>query len=247
MGLIPDSIKKFVDDNSDTALIMKYQRGDNSALNELINRHKDLLFAKSRSYSNIPVPQEAVSGHAMTILASAAKNFDPKSGVQFRTFLDRHLKGLNRYVHRHKNALHFPDAKGLMITKYQEAVADMTRRYGHVPPDFIIADSLGWSVADINQIKTQLSRRELAASGLDNLSSKADDLDAAISSKEQVAEFVYHGLPEQDKAIYDYALGRHGKPQIATDAEIAKKLQLTLSKVNRTRKDIARLINKHTR
>ncbi len=247
MNLIPDDIRKQLQESSDSALIARYKSGDLSAINGLIANHRDLIDAKSRAYTNIPVPQDAVKGHAMSIVAAAARSYDPNTGVQFRTFLDRHLKGLNRYVHRHKNALHFPDAKGLMISKYQEAVADLTRRYGQIPPDYIIADRLGWSINDVGQIKAQLSRRELAASGLDGSVSKSDLLDSAISSKEEAAEFVYHSMPEQDKQIFDYALGRHGKSKLGTDSDIAKHLGLTLSKVNRARKEMARQINKISR
>ena len=77
---------------------------------------------------------------------------------------------------------------------------------------------------------------------MNNVIGKEQTDDAIRSKHEETAEFLYFSLPNNEKMVCDYALGRHGKRALKTDAEIAVVTGLSPSKVNRIRKDLARRI-----
>ena len=241
MDFFPDELKKQAFENTDEALVQKYQRGDTTALNELITRHKDLLDFKSGAFRSVPVPQAAVGGHAMEQLSIAAKKFDPNSGVKFRTFLDSYLRGLNRYVHRHKGMLSFPDNKMLMLSKFQEAERMLKMRFGYAP-DNLIADSMGIPTKDVQQLRRKLGQKELAESGLQNQTAVNQLQDVHVSTIQERGVLVYDGLTQIEKDVYDYAVGGHGKPKLPTSNDIAMRTGLSPSKVARIRKGLAKRV-----
>lgn len=228
--------------DTDEALVQQYKNGDDKALNELIRRHEDLLKLKSNAFSKVPVPLPAIYGHSIKLLAIAAKNFEPSSGVKFRTFLESNLRGLNRYAHKHKNVLSFPQHKLMAITKFKEVQDILSKQYGQPPADWQLADALGWSIPDVKEMKTKLSQRELAASGLDNVTGREQEADAVRSKFVETSELLYFGLTNEQKMVFDYSLGKHGKPKLKTDAQIALVTGLSPSKINRIRKDLAHKI-----
>jgi len=237
--IIPNKLIKAAMADTDEALAVEAAKGDTRALNTLIERHKDLLTLKSNGFANVPVPMAAVLGHSMKLLAVTTKNYDPAAGVKFRTFLESNLRGLNRFVHKHKNVLSFPQHKLMAIAKFKEVGDMLASRFGHPPTDWQLADALGWSIPDIQEMRRKLSQKEFAASGLENNVGKEQEADAVRSRYIETAELMYFGLTSEQKMVFDYSLGRHGKPKLKTDAQIANVTGLSPSKINRIRKDIA--------
>lgn len=233
--IFDEAFKKLAAENTDEALVVKYQKGELSVINELASRHEDLIDYKAGGLRSVPVPMPALVGEGLKILASSARRFKPGAGAQFRTFLESNLRGLNRYAHENKNVLHFPENKRLLISKYKAAVEQLTNQTGRTPADWQIADALGWSVPEIAKFKSKLDQRELAASGLENLVGSQQEDEAVVSQKQEAAEFMYYSLTNEEKSVYDYALGRHGKMKLRTDGEIARVTGLNPSKVNRIR------------
>ncbi len=232
-------------ENTDEALTARYQKGEKHVINELLTRHKDLIQYKVNGYRQMPVPQPAIYAQGLRILAMAAQKYDQSSGYKFRTFLESHLKGLNRYAHSNKNILHFPENKMLRIKRYQAVSELLSQQYGKEPSEYQISDALGWSIPEVREFKAKLGQRELAASGLDNLVGTKEEAEKVQSQKLEAAEFMYYSLTPPEKEVYDLATGKHGKQQLKTDAEIAAVTNLSPSKVNRIRKELARRIQGH--
>lgn len=235
---------KYLHEQSDEHLVQQYQAGSKQALNALLTNHQNnLQFQTRRRVGRSPVPIPAVHGQAMKILVSAANSYDQGSGVQFKTFLDSHLRGLNRFVNTVKSAVHLPENKSLRISKFKEVERLLEANHGNPPTDAIMADALGWSIPDVQAIRRKLSQKELAASGLDNYVSLREEREQEESLQLQNAEFVYFALPPKEKEVYDYLTGRHGKTRLKTDALIAQKTRLTPSQVYQIRKRIGRRIS----
>jgi len=179
--IFDSKLLKQAQEASDEGLVTQYKAGNKAALNELISRHQDLLKMKSNAFSKVPVPMPAIYGHSMQLLAIAANNFDPASGVRFRTFLETNLRGLNRYTHKNKNVLSFPQHKLMAITKFKEVQELLSQQYNQAPTDWQLADALGWSIPDVKEMKSKLAQKELAASGLENAVGKEQEDDALRS------------------------------------------------------------------
>lgn len=241
-SFIDSRLLKQAAENTDEALVAQYQGGNLAVINELLARNKDLIGYKANAFRAIPIPQPALYGEGLRILAVSAQKYDPESKVKFRTFLESHLKGLHRYAHSNKNVLHFPENKMLKIKKYQSVSDLLSQQYGRQPSDWQMSDALGWSIPEVKEFRSKLSQRELASSGLDNVVGTQQQSEMVQSRQIEKAEFLYYGLTPIEKLVYDYAKGEHGKTKLKTDLDIARVTRLSPSKVNRIRKNLAKQI-----
>lgn len=245
MSIITNSDMASMASDDDRALTRRVQNGDTAALNRLIQKYKHVLDSQVRYRTyGVPVPVPAIAGKAMQILAQAAKAYDPNSTAAFPTFLESHLRGLNRVVHTAKNVVHLPENKSLQISRYQSAFRELQVNNRRDPSIQEISDYLGWSIPIVEAIQTKLNQKEFAASGLNAVVGRDEELAQVDSRRNQAAEFLYATLPSIEKAVFDYAVGGHGKPKLSTDAEIGLKVGLHPGKVNRIRKDISAKIKR---
>jgi len=223
---------------TDNQLITQAKAGNMVAKNELIRRYKTLLKIKVSAYSRAPIPTAALDGEAMKILLHTVERFDPSRGIQFKTFLEQNLKGLYRYTAKTKNVARIPEHKVLQINLFQQAKSIVQTQKGRDPTAHELADSLGWSPTQVQSMETALSRRDIAASGIETLHAQERFKDRM----EDLLEFEYFGMVPEEKLVYDYSLGRHSKPRINSVKDIAARTGLSTDKVYAIKSRIAQRI-----
>ena len=244
MDLFSNKDLKAITDNTDEELVRQYQAGNRTVINDLLDRHQDNLNLQVRRRTGgMPVPLPAVHGKAMTIFINAATRFDLNAGVKFRTFLDSNLQGLNRFVHKAKSAVHLPENKSMKISKLQEVERLLTTQRGYPPEDHVLSDALGWSIPDVQDIRRKLRQKEFAASGMEGVVGRREEREAEESNLRLNQALVYIGLSSEEKTVYDYAQGSHGKPRLGTNLQISQKTGLPLSRVHAIRTRLARRIS----
>lgn len=223
---------------SDVALVAKAKAGDIAALNELVARHDDLLTHKANAFRRSPIPVSVLHAHAVKLLRDAIDRYDPKSGVRFRTFLESTIR-LNRFATQYKNVARIPEHRALLVRRYLAAKQMLAADLDREPTAVEMGEYLGWSVADVARMEQAVSRRDLAASSMefDQVSSVGDRFSETI-------DFIYYELTPQEQLVFDYSLGKHGKPKLKSVAEIAKRTGLTSDKVYAIKRDIARRVAK---
>lgn len=223
---------------SDVALVAKAKAGDIAALNELVARHDDLLTHKANAFRRSPIPVSVLHAHAVKLLRDAIDRYDPKSGVRFRTFLESTIR-LNRFATQYKNVARIPEYRALLVRRYLAAKQMLAADLDREPTAVEMGEYLGWSVADVARMEQAVSRRDLAASSMefDQVSSVGDRFSETI-------DFIYYELTPQEQLVFDYSLGKHGKPKLKSVAEIAKRTGLTSDKVYAIKRDIARRVAK---
>ena len=113
-------------DLDENRLIEAAKRGDAMAKNELIRKYKQTIKIKVAGYSRAPIPTAALEGEAMRLLLHAVNRFDPKKGVQFKTFLEQNLRGLYRYTAKTKNVARIPEHQQLQISLFKRKERCMT-------------------------------------------------------------------------------------------------------------------------
>jgi DNA-directed RNA polymerase sigma subunit (sigma70/sigma32) len=220
----------------DAKLVADYKGGDKQALNQLIRNHMDLLIMKARRFDKAPVPYPAVLGQAMQLTAVAAKKYDPDSDVRFRTFLEHYLRGLRRYVDQNKRVDRVPEHRLLQVNRYMSQKALLQARQDREPSNQELAEALGWSVTEVQQMEKVLNQRSLAASGLENVEGE----DAAQSRFAETVELSYVSWSPEEQLVYDYSVGAHGKPQLRSVPEIAKTTGLSTDAVYRIKRKLAK-------
>lgn len=221
---------------TDASLVAKAKTGDQPAFNELLRRHNDLLNHKANAFRRSPIPVSVFHAHAMQLAHNAVNRFDPKSGVQFRTFLDSTIR-LNRFATQNKNVARIPEHRALLIGRYKAAREMIAGTVDREPTPAELAEYLGWSVADAVRMEQALSRRDLAASSMefDQVSNVGDRVSETV-------DFLYFELSPEEQLVFDYSLGKHGKKRLDSVAAISKQTGLTADRVYAVKRKLAQRI-----
>lgn len=225
---ITDGIQTVDDD----VLVRKAKLGDTQALNQLIDRHKDLLQRKAAVFAAAPIPNSVIYGHAIRLTKLAIDRYQPGQ-VKFRTFLENTVR-LNRFTNQYKNVARIPEHRALLIKRYLAAKKILEAQKDREPSVTEIADALKWSVTDVTKMEQAVNRRELAASGMqfDQISNQSDRF-------KETAEFLYFGLTAEEQLVYDYSLGAHGKRQIKDVKQMAQTTGLSTDRIYAIKKKLA--------
>lgn len=218
---------------SDDQLIRRVRKNDAAAFNLLIDRHGDLLRRKADAFSRAPVPTSVIQAQAIKMLRLSADRFKPSGGAAFRTFLDHNVR-LTRFANATKSVARIPEHRALLIRRYTAAREALRADRDREPTATELAEDLGWSVNDVSEMETAMSRRSLAGSGME-----FDQVSGVEDRFAETAEFLYFALSPQEQLVWDYSLGKHGKPRLASVPEIAAKSGLTTDRVYAIKRDIA--------
>lgn len=219
-------------------LIKRAKDGDRFAKNEMIRRYKSMLKIKVSAYSRAPVPTAALEGEAMRLLLLTIDKFDPKKGFKFKTYLEQNLRGLYRYTARTKNIARIPEHKVLQITRYKNAKSLIHTQKGREPTTMEMADSLAWSPSQVTSMETSITRRDIAASGIEAL----HEQERFTDRMEDILAFQYFEMQPEEKLVFDYSLGRHGKPRLESVKDISRRTGLTQDKIYEIKKRLAKKI-----
>lgn len=221
---------------SDEVLAVSAGKGDLVARNELLRRYSTMLRIKARGYSRAPVPEAAIEGEAMKLLLYAAEKFNPKGGTQFKTFLDTYLRGLYRYTARNQNIARIPEHQVMEIRRYKNTKDIISSQKDREPTHEEMADALGWSPAQVQRLESNLSRRDVAASGMVT----TPEVKRLNEKMEELLEFEYFSrMSPTEKLVYDYSLGRHGRVRLESVKDMAKRIGVTEGEVYAAKRTLA--------
>jgi len=227
-------------DDADREMVARAKKGDALAKNELIRKYLPMLRIKVNAYSKAPIPYAALEGEAMSLLLYAVERFDMKKDVQFKTFMEYNLKGLYRYAARHKNMARIPEHRALQYTRFSNIKSILATDKGREPSNDELAEALGWNSNQVHKMEATIGRREIAMSGIETL----HEQERLQDKMEDILEFEYFGFTPEEKQIYDYSLGRHGKPRIARVEDIARRTGLSTDKVYKIKQMLAERVSR---
>lgn len=234
--MIPDqpNLMKAMGLSPDKDLVTKAKRGDESAFNQLLERHYDLISKKAQAYSSAPVPQSVIKAQAIKIFKGVIDRYDPSSDANFRTFLESNLR-LSRFVNQTKNVARIPEHRFLMLSRYVTTKEILKTEKDREPTPTEMAEALHISVSDATELEKAVSRKELSTSGM-----TFDQVGAINDRFKDSLEFIYFVLTPQEQLVFDYSLGAHGKPRLDSVTEIMRKTGLTQDKVYAIKRDLAK-------
>lgn len=219
-------------------IIRRAKAGDIAAKNDLIRRYKTLMKVKVAAYSRAPIPLAALDGQAMKILLLTIDKFDPSKGFKFKTYLEQNLRGLYRYTARAKNIARIPEHQVLQISRYGHVKSLLQTQKGREPTTDELADSLAWSPSQVQRMETAVNRRDIAASGIETIHGQ----ERFKERMEDILAFQYFEMSPEEKLVYDYSMGRHGKPKLDSVKRIASRTKMTYDKIYGIKKKLAKKI-----
>lgn len=108
-------------------------------------------YTRNNNISRLDIIQEGTIG-----LIRAAQKFEWKKGYKFSTYASFWIKqAINRYLDDKEKIIRIPVHRLQQIKRYKSEMDFLTQKLNRTPTDSEIARSLGWSVEDVNKIKTE--------------------------------------------------------------------------------------------
>lgn len=154
----------------------------------------------------------------------AFHSYDPNKGAALGTHVVNQLQRMSRLSYANQNVARLPENKMLWFHSYHKAHAQLADELGRPPTTDELADELGWSIPRVEEFRTSIGRRELLESGGIDDSGSAGLYEA--DKQEHLVDFIHHGLPPQQKVIFEHLTG-YGGAETLSNQQIQKKLGVT--------------------
>ena len=204
-------------------------------LSAVLDQVQGMINKTVSTYSSAAVPPSVIRGAANLAVLNALSTYDPTKGASFNTHLHWHLKKVRATSAKYQNIGRIPEHRTYNITQYKDTKSEMTERLGYEPDAQMLADELGWSVAEASRMESELRKDYIASQSVEV------DLLGDVASDEgrsrEVLRYIWHELTSDERLVFEYTLGLNGKPALSA-GDIAKKMGTNQPKISRIRKKI---------
>lgn len=217
--------------------------GNQAALNDLLSRYEPLIRRGASTFYAAPIPKSVLDAEAKSAAISAFHNYDPKQGVKLSTFVMSYMPKIRRFVNQHQNVGYIPEVHTLKIGRYNLAVKELSEENGGRSPSAAeLADNLGWHMDDVKKMR-KLLRKDLIAEqpGTEGVAVRQDP------RMDIFMDYLYRELSGQDKAVFEHIYGWNGAEKLEHSAQIAEKMNISESTVNRSKARISAIADHHAR
>jgi DNA-directed RNA polymerase specialized sigma subunit len=183
----------------------------------------------------------------------AFESFDPDRGAQLRTHVGNMLRRSQRFNSKYQNVAFIPEEKAALITPIQQAHDTLFQEQGSTPTDEDIAQYLsrnedmlpkrvrGKMTPQLVSTVKQYQIRDIPGSAFES-----DPTPKAMSFERETIDVLRPALGTDDeRTVYDYLLGKNGKPQVESTGEIARRMGKSPSQISRLKKRIEATYKKY--
>lgn len=185
------------------------ETGDKVYFQGLYQSMKPLLdsAAKKASYGS-NLPQSAHQIWAAQNFHDALRTYDPTRGVELQTHVygavHQKAKRLN-YLYQNQGQI--PEPRAVQIGSFQLAVSSLKEQLGREPSAAEIADEMSIGIKDVEHLQKEV-HKDLSLDGLEG--------EIAIESprEEETLALLYYELTNEQKLVYDYIFGKHGRQKM---------------------------------
>jgi DNA-directed RNA polymerase specialized sigma subunit len=177
---------------------------------KLYTSMKPLLYeaAKKASYGS-NIPDSAHKVWAAQNFCDALRTFKPTAGASLQTHVYNtvHQKA-KRLNYMYQNLGHIPEPRAMQVGLYQTELENLKTTLGREPSSAELADRLGWGLKDVAHIQKEIHKDLALEGGVEEQAIFESSLD------EDILEDTYYELSPEEKLIYEYVFGKHGKPRM---------------------------------
>jgi DNA-directed RNA polymerase specialized sigma subunit len=208
------------------------QTGDKVYFNSLYESMKPLIESAAQKASfGSNLPQSAHRIYAAQNMLEALKTYDPAKGVALQTHVygSVHQKA-KRLNYLYQNLGKITEPRAMMVGNYQTEFANLREDLGREPSTVEMADRMGLGLKDIERMQKEI-HKDLSLTGLE------EEIVVETPKEAEILDYIYYELNNDQKVIYDYAFGKHGKPKLWKSSgkinfeEIANRVGFSQSKV----------------
>lgn len=183
---------------------------DKSHFQDLYKSMKPLIYdaARKASYGS-NIPESAHRIYAAQSMLDALKTFDPSRGASLQThvYTAVHQKS-KRLNYLYQNLGHIPEPRAQAIGLYQNEYATMKDSMGREPSAAELADRLGWGIKQVAHIQREIQKDLAMGEGTEEYPFFESSRD------EEILQYLYFDLANEEKVVYDYIFGKNGKQRL---------------------------------
>jgi RNA polymerase sigma-32 factor len=165
------------------------EHSDPSALARLVESHLRLVLAVARRFHREGVPMEDLVGEGMLGLVEAARRFDPDKRARFGTYATWWVRALvRRFALSNRRIVGSPSTRNgrKIVSKLRETERHLTATEGAPPGLERIAEALGVSLEEIQEVEAALTGRDVVL-GADREDGSPLELACSAPSPEEQA------------------------------------------------------------
>jgi DNA-directed RNA polymerase sigma subunit (sigma70/sigma32) len=193
----------------------------------LVNKQASVYVGK------VQMPPEAIRAEYIKQLVTGLKAYDPTKGAALTTALVWYMKKAQRFIMTYQNTARIPEEDIRFIRVFESARAELGEEHDRAPTDEELAKRLGWSVAKVVKMDTQL-RKDLSTSKFES-----DPTSVMPAAEKELLKLFLYELKEEEQEAYRYLTGL-GRERITDVQKLAAKLDIPQHKVYRIRMGIAK-------
>jgi DNA-directed RNA polymerase specialized sigma subunit len=209
-------------------------------LRPLLSNFRGLIRSKANSWARrADLPSAFVHSEFTDQFINALNTYNPAKGTALGTWVTTNLRKAQRSITKYQDPLRIQENRYYKLGQWDNAMATLEDQLDREPSTREMAEFLGWPEAEAGRMEAE-KRKALISSGFE-----AGDPTAFLPSREaEVLRLIRFELSPEEMQVHDYTRGLSGKPQLRP-GEIARKLNMSPSKVTRIRNSIAKKIEDH--
>jgi DNA-directed RNA polymerase specialized sigma subunit len=190
---------------------------DPQTLSKLLDRLHPLIVRETGKWQSA-VPQAALESKARLLTVDALESYNPNMGAAIGTHVTSRLRKISRSVYPYQNVARLPENKQLMYNTFQVAQNKLVDDMGREPTAEELGDELRWTPKRVTEFQRSFGRRELVESEGAFMEDAHED--------SHLVDFYYHGLPPDDKLLFEHMVGYGGK-KVLNNSELMKQFKMT--------------------
>jgi RNA polymerase primary sigma factor len=207
------------------------------ALEKLLKTLDGPIHAAINVFRAAPMPQATMELEAKRIAVQAIKGWDSSAGMTLGPYVGTQVRQkLYRYVATYQNVGRIPEEQVGQIGKLNVAIEGLGEKLGREPTTEELADHLAIPTAHVARLRKSL-RKDIFESSVEEEGFEAVKSDLNFER----AMMAYYGMNDQEKQVFDFALGAHGQPKLSP-GDMAKRLGVGNSRISALKESVARKI-----
>lgn len=183
--------------------------GSTESFQALYGQMKPLIHtAASKAAYGSNVPESAHKIWAAQAFYESLNTYKPSMGTALQTHVYNAVQGkAKRLNYLYQNLGKITEPRITQIGVFQNERENLKAELGREANTAEIADRLGWSLKNVSLIQKEVHKDLSLSGGLEETPFFAN------TEQEEVLDYLYYELTNEEKLVYDCIWGKHGKPK----------------------------------
>lgn len=252
------AIKPFVNADEEYECAMRASKGDENAMNELINRNLKFVISVSKQYSGRKYPLDELVTQGNYGLIEAARKFEPSRGFKFISYAVWHIrKNVIDYINKNHELIRLPINKINNLSKIRQEISNLEQLHQRdvFNSDLLFSDNVDFKLKDIDNL---MAIDSINVASLDSpISSDSDSsnlIDVIVNKNIENSDYLINDadikdlmdnimsvLSEREKKIINLHYGLNGHQPLSL-IEIGEKIEMSREGVRKIRAKALRIL-----